>query len=684
MPSSGANKPTFDTLKDQLQFARTGRFYKLKKRLSAADHKDLVERVKKDPVEASAQGLSGLHAPELGEYRSKTFAAKKVRSVEVEAYGTLFIQPVLLNPAMASSAAQLQELRFAHLLILEGAVKKPANKRGQWYAFVSREILEDPLAGHPTLVAPLSRAELLNPFLTSSIPKAAQGRIEELSLRMMNISRVGMRRKVVEAHDVESAISSLGLHRSIPGTMKIRLPRDEGVGTAVTVSSSRQSVRAGSSRVKLSTVTEWFAQCVLRLDAELGTGALRNRFLSEMASPLDTLDGLDPTSLLLDYAALDEEGYGSTYQWERTKRTPTAWTDGAFVDSAFAEPVELSPAKPKATVAAKGGAKAVAKLPPPNPSKVRSFFGYVPDGAGGMIEVKLEVEGDSCRLVATAGNPLGVVQGTGDQITFAQFVNRARALRVAFNGGKVLYAAEGAHQSGNLSLAVDRLLAAMTPVPALGAVVSEKGHATMKASNTTFPQDSCFRVIEDDSLITDQSSTLVCGDAKDEVFDYLEISEPAKRLRWMHAKVQERLKKGKPVPMNASQGSLSASSLQEVVGQAIKNLAFLRRDATDSTFKTEAARWKGKCTLPVPSNIKRVRRGGNAEIKVHAIVGNALARHEVAIVIPTYSKATLEVELKKIQSGKATQTTIQLFWLLSGFTHACIEVGAVPMIFLRD
>jgi hypothetical protein len=403
-----------------------------------------------------------------------------------------------------------------------------------------------------------------------------------------------------------------------------------------------------------------------------------------MASPLDTLNGLDPTSLLLDYAALDEEGYGSTYQWVRSKDTPSAWTDEAFVEDAFAEPIELAPSKPKATVAAKGGAKAAAKLPPRSPSKVRFFFGDVPDGAGGAIKVKLEVEGGSCRLVATGGNPLGVVQGTGDAITFAQLVNRAKALRVVFNGGKVLYAAEGAHQSGNLSLAVDRLLAAMTPVPALGAVVSEKGHATLTANNTEFPKESCFRVIEDDSLITDQSSTLVCGDAKDEVFDYLEISESAKRLRWLHAKVQERLQNGKPVQMNASQGSLSASSLQEVVGQAIKNLAFLRRDATDSTFKTEAARWNGKCTLPVPSKIMRVRRGNNAESKVNVIVGHALASHEVAIVIPTYSKATLEVELKNIQSGKATQTTIQLFWLLSGFTHACIEVGVTPMIFLRD
>jgi hypothetical protein len=684
MTSSEANKPTFDTLKDQLRFARTGRFYRLNQSLSVDDHKKLVESVKRDLVDATTQGLSGLQAAELGEYRSETLAAKTVKGGELDAFGTLYIQPVLLNPGMASSGALLKELRFAHLLILEGAVKKPRNKGVQWYAFVSRDILEDPLAGHPNLVTPLSRAELLNPFLTSSIKNAAQGRIEELSLRMMNISRVGMRRKVVEAYDVESAISSLGLHRSIPGTMKIRLPRNEGVGTAVTVSSSRQSVRAGSSRVKLSTVTEWFAQCVLRLDAEFGEGALKNKFLSEMASPLDTLDGLVPTSLLLDYAALDEEGYGSIYHWIQTENTPKSWTNGTFIDCAFAEPVKLTPVKQKAIVTDKRGAKTVAKVSPSDASKPRTFLGRVPDGAGGKIEIKLEVERGSCRLVAATGSPLGMVEVAGDRITFEQFVNRAKALRVAFDGGKVLYAAEGAHQSGNLDLAVGHLLAAMTAVPELGEVVSEKGHSTLNQSDTTFPLDSCFSVIENNQLITNQNSTLVCGDAKDEVFDYLEISELEKRLRWLHAKVQKRLKNKQPVKMDASEGSLSASSLQEVVGQAIKNLAFLRRDAKDSTLQTEAERWKGKCTLPVQSEIMRVRRGDDAIGKLKKIVGNALAKHEVAIVIPTYSKAKLEKEFNQIQSGQAEQTTIQLFWLLSGFTHACVEVGVVPIIFLRD
>lgn len=60
MPSSGANKPTFDNLQDGLQFARTGRFYKLKACLSATHHEDLVKSVKRVPVDAKTQDPSGL------------------------------------------------------------------------------------------------------------------------------------------------------------------------------------------------------------------------------------------------------------------------------------------------------------------------------------------------------------------------------------------------------------------------------------------------------------------------------------------------------------------------------------------------------------------------------------------------------------------------------------------------
>ena len=651
-----------DDFKDQLRLSRTGCFYKLKRRLTAVEHEQLLDKVILPIVDDRAVELSGLGVSDRREVRSATLGSWNTTGETIEAYGTLLVQPVLQPASIGTSESPLQELKFAHVLILEGAVKR-GKKFGQRYAFVNRDFLKDPLSD-ANFVERLSRAEMLNPFLSSSLANQQAGRIEELSMRMMNLSRVGLRRKVVEAYDVESSVSSLGLHRSIPGTMRVRLPRSSGVGTSVTISTGRHSVRAGSSRVKLSTVTDWFAQCVVRLDAENGKGVLRNDFLKEMAEQLDTLDNLIPNSLLLDFSVLDEAGFGTgAITWQRTEVTPAEWTDESSVLDAFDEPIPL-------------------KGPIPTKSSgVRVFEGALNFIGGSEVKIRLEVEGGSCRLTAPQTGLMGDVDDGDKRIPFEQLINRTNALRIAFDGGKVLYAAEGPHRSGNLRLAVQRLISAMVGVKALDKVESEKGN--VDSSSIEFPLASCFYAIENDQAIA-PSDTLVCGDAKDEVFDYLDIDEGNLRLRWLHAKVQKRISNGEQIKMGESNGSLSASSLQEVVGQAIKNLAFLRRDPSDPTYIAETKRWSNECTLPVKSKIQRLRRGSKPDVKVSKIVQNASAQHEVAIVVPTYSKKQLKKQLMLINSGKANQHTIQLFWLLSGFTHACLEVGVNPLIIMRD
>lgn len=664
MAKSTVAPATLEELKQHLRFSRTGQFYKLSRSLTHTEHNDMVEAVVVKNVDPAAVALSGLGASERREVRSSTLGSGSLSKVEV--FGTLVVQPLLQEANIASAAGRLKELRFAHMLILEGAVQK-GKKYGQRYAFVGRDGLEDPFDGDRLkVIAKLTRAEMLNPFLSSSMTSAEAGRIEEISMRMMNVSRIGLRRKVVEAYDVESSVSSLGLHRSIPGTMRVRLPRSAGVGTAVTISTGRHSVRAGSTRVKLSTVVDWFAQCVLRMDAENGK-PLQNGFLNEMAEPLTSLDGLDPGSLLLDYSVLDEAGLGAGgLKWNSTSATPMSWASVTAVLEAFDDPVPLTLSARK----------------PPR-SGCRVFEGNLKVADGSSVTVEVEVENALCRLAVKSIGALGEYVENGKDIPFEQMINRESALRVAFAGGQVLYASEGSHRSGNLRLAVNRLLSSVKGVKSLAKVVSEKGSVTPTA--TKFRTDSCFDVIESDTVLF-SGDTLVCGDANNEVFDYLDIDSAKKRLRWMHAKVQKSKDKttGATIAVGGNAGSLSASALQEVVGQAIKNLAFLRRDASDPTFAAEVVTWSGVCTLPKPARIARLRKGTQPDLKVMAILQSELAQHEVAIVVPSYSKKLLEQELPLILSGGADQYTIQLFWLLSGFTQACLEVGATPLIFMRE
>ncbi|OYU45944.1 MAG: hypothetical protein CFE44_04855, partial [Burkholderiales bacterium PBB4] len=390
---------------------------------------------------------------------------------------------------------------------------------------------------------------------------------------------------------------------------------------------------------------------------------------------------------------------------------PPSWDDISFIDAAFDIPVPLkkvAPTKPVPVQTPAAGSKAAGKAnAAPKPSSaVRRYEGTVSDSAGTTVQVALEIEGGTCRFSTVPDGRLGDVRSTAGVIPFEQMVTRAKALRVSFDKGRVLYAAEGAHRSGNLKLAVFRLQESIHGFKSFDAVTTEKGEKDkITPGEIFFPAESSFYAIENDQGIA-SGATLVCCDATDEICDYLDIDLTGRRLRWLHAKVQrkssEAAKKAAAVAaaalpvgakaqkaalkaMGSLKGSLSASSLQEVVGQAIKNLAFLRRDSSETEFTKEVDRWAETCELAEPAKIPRVRRGSKKPgDEVATILADPSVRHEVAIVVPAYSKKRLATEFGKIELGTADQECVQMFWLLSGFTQACLEVGVTPLIFMRE
>ncbi len=78
-----------------------------------------------------------------------------------------------------------------------------------------------------------------------------------------------------------------------------------------------------------------------------------------------------------------------------------------------------------------------------------------------------------------------------------------------------------------------------------------------------------------------------------------------------------------------------------------------------------------------------LRRKADIEARFDAAAIDPHAVYEVAIVVPNYSKTQVESELAKIAAGDAQPSVLQMFWLLSGFMHACLEVGAKPLVFMH-
>ncbi len=210
----------------------------------------------------------------------------------------------------------------------------------------------------------------------------------------------------------------------------------------------------------------------------------------------------------------------------------------------------------------------------------------------------------------------------------------------------------------------------------------------------------------------------MCDDGPTEWCDFLAIATARPSMSWIHAKVQTvedpklkviRKKAVKaarlaaaanqpipPIPAKltlpvSKSPSRSASALEEVMGQAVKNLARLRTPINDVAFESKSADWvNNSCSLLQPALIPRLVKAlvGTDEKDIsttfQSIAEHPLAQLEVAIVVPNYSKSDIEGEFHRIAAGKTEANVLQMFWLLSGFMHSCLEVGAEPVVYMQD
>lgn len=612
----------------------------------------------------------------------------------------VLIQPFLRAPLILPNTAHREE-RYAYLFLLQIEVHDGDPNTTERYLFSQREHASDPLDhGLNKRCSEIAPPAFLEQFITQRGSSATeQTRIERLSMRMMASSRGEVRRKTIEAHDVASATSSLGLHRAIAGSMTLAVP----VATKnrlVAVSPHRQRIRTGSTRVPLDSVVEWACECVVGFYKARKTSTVSSAFIAQMAQPLDQMTDKVPSSILIERHALLKELERHKHEtgqiWLANSSTPSGWTVDDVLDT-FSEPLVLA----NSPLDKNGNKQPLS----PVPKEVyyqgnKKSFGFPKNDRA----VRLRITSRTCSVILPTGAGwIGKHATDRNKISLDDFISRKKTFRAVFDHGRALYCSEGAYRSSNLQLATSQLLKIFQAVPDLAKVHTEKG---VKSSDPiSFDQQSCFHYIEHDELITCKMSTLICDDATSEWCDFIEIAADGLRFRWLHAKVQQvelqsdrstrkaAKKKGATLPKVTqevgSSPSISASDLEEVVGQAIKNLARLRILSSDLEFAKRKAIWeKEDCTLIATGPVARLRRLGKHTVPdIGTLFDTAAAHphteHEVGIVVPNYSLQLLTDEFAKIEKGTAAQHVVQAFWLLSGFMHACLEVGARPMVFVH-
>jgi hypothetical protein len=216
------------------------------------------------------------------------------------------------------------------------------------------------------------------------------------------------------------------------------------------------------------------------------------------------------------------------------------------------------------------------------------------------------------------------------------------------------------------------LLDLLQPVAKLEQLTSEKGDYG-KAPVGGFDENSVFDLIDrglQGKLIPTPFSgppfdLVACTDLGREIADFVAIDSKNARIVFIHAK--------------AGKAQFSVSALQEVVGQAVKNLAnvAVRSDRLAPELEVLKKKWK-----PEAGHTRdRLRLGTRADfVKEAARVSSAPnAQREVWLVLGhLLSKSKAE---KKIAAGKADPAVLQMFMLLSSLYTQCVSIGATLRIY---
>jgi hypothetical protein len=514
------------------------------------------------------------------------------------------------------SGSGLEELRYAFLLLIEVADTLAIFKR---YADVSESFLR-------VVAEPFGYEDFGGVFVEGNAA------FERLSLRAMTLNRGAVRRRSLQAVDLSRAMSTFGINRSLPSSFQTRSATS--VNT-VTPGTSRLSRRDG--RVDLTALLDWVADTgrALRDGARRYEGSFLANFCRPV--PLKQLpQTVDPRALLIDSTQLEEALLAIQGEPVITRRRVRTRED---------RPV--SPAR-------------VLRLIDRLTEVLLIDNGTIYYETANAVRIpigRLEALIREYRIRSELLDRLKLTVAEGE-VSLARWLNKHQAFTIAFSDPRYAYADGQLFEDRRLLDGIPQLLEIIQTDSELCNVTGEKNPTA-----NGFGNDSVFHVIE--SHLASDSGALLCDDLGDEWADYVEFvyGENLPKLIFYHGK----------------HGALttSASKLQDVIGQAIKNLSRLHSGYPEFETKWQDS-WSGLYDGAFP----RLRKGEEAGLLagIRSVVGSVRTQREVVLVLSFMSKAEIEAELDELRRGEARPHIAQLLWFLSAFVGSCREHAVLPRI----
>ena len=450
-----------------------------------------------------------------------------------------------------------------------------------------------------------------------------------------------MRYKSYQALNLKENISPIGTShyylRSVKGA-------NDDDRFALTIGASR--INEFEKDYNIHALCSWVKDTI---DAIIGVGALESNFMKIFAKPekyAGVYQQLEPSSLLVFYGLImvihDEQG-ASFFHVKNGNRT--------LVDDAtlyrYMQQIMRSYEKVATIV---------------EPKCTRYFTGI--DNA---IEIKKRKSG--IMLLNKTWKNIEIVGSIDGQYdgTLQDLINQQQLFNVYFTDTELVY--------NNKTLFRDTRLMSSAPhfVDVMKHKITrdfyyEKHPGKSPAGMNDWHPDSMFKFVED--TFKQNYTYFICDDCGTEWADHIGISTD--RVTFF----VEKHKASKD----------SASDFQDVVGQALKNLANLI--PSDKQLEDRREFWAG---LYQTSNMQRYRSAvGNVDEAIAEWKKNNLrpnCKREMCLVVDFLSRANFKQQLDDIANGNAVPHEAELrqrLWLLSSFVNSCLEYGVQPLIYCKQ
>lgn len=461
---------------------------------------------------------------------------------------------------------------------------------------------------------------------------------QHIKLSNMNMNENAMRNKSYEAKSLENTMPMFGANHTVINAA--RFTNNDGL-CAININTSRLS-KFGEKK-NLLNLLKWMYNLVIKFDTYIYKDSFFSRFAKPQSwSKLQNL--LTPVSLLIDMFKL--HSYIQNLQ-----------NKDIFIKNKDVERYDVVTSKYAKIV--ESGVKCY------NLDKVNGQI-YSKSGKRniGVKKSKMGLKIVSCGNLF---NSLYYCEDDGQYIKIIDLINKLGCFSIGFSDYFYIYMNKRLYRNASIQNDFNSILSILCPFEDISRVTSEKGNGYDDKSSY-FESCSMFGVIE--RIIFSDADFLLCDDLGNEWADHLAIK--GNKISYIHSKCNE----GKIM--------LSASSFQEVIGQAVKNIGNMNPDddAIKRKMETMKGKWNktgiNKCRIGTPDDYERLYK----ELR-----HNPNKIQEICLAVNYLSKSKLSEAFDKIKRNenfKQRNSVIQLVWLLSGFISTCKEADLNCRIFCRD